>query len=76
MCQGPAPAGSRDILGMNGVSERESKREKKRLIFLCLKRKPIKPLTRDFLQASSPWSEDTERLLSGVKTQSTFSIGS
>jgi len=79
-CQGPALAGSRDTLRMDGVGERESKGEKKRLIFLGLHRKPIKPLIWDLLcsrrpQAPSQWSEDTERLLSGVETQSAFSIG-
>ena len=71
MCQGPAPAGSRDILGMNGVSERERKGEKKRLIFPGLHRKPIRSLTRDLLcsqrpHAPSEWSEDAEHLLDWV----------
>ena len=68
---GPAPAGSRDTLRMNGVGKRESKGEIKRLIFLGLHRKPIKPLTWDFLcsrrpQAPSRWSENTERFLNWV----------
>ena len=74
--RGPAPAGSRHTLRMNGIGERV-----KRLIVLGLHRKPIKPLTRDLLcsrrsQAPSRRSEDAERLLSGVKMQSAFSIGS
>ena len=42
MCRGPAPARSRDSLRMNGVGERETKGEKKRLIFLGLHRKANK----------------------------------
>ena len=62
-CRGPAPAGSKDTLRMNGISERESKGERKRLIFLGLHRKPIKPLTWDLLcsrrpQVPSRWGED------------------
>ena len=61
MCRGPASAEARDTLRMNSVSERdESKGERKRLIFLGLHRKPIKPLTWDLLcsqrpQAPSRW---------------------
>ena len=71
MCQGPAPAGFRDTLRMNSVGKRESKGEKKRLIFLGIHRKPIMPLTWDLLcswrpQAPSRWSEDEERLLDWV----------
>ena len=68
MYWGPAPAGSRDTLRMNGVGERDkSKGERKRLIFLGLHRKPIKSLTRDLLcsrrlQAPSRWGEDAGRL--------------
>ena len=55
MCQGPASAEARDTLRMNSISERdESKGERKRLIFLCLHRKPIYPLTRDLLCSQRP----------------------
>ena len=65
---------------MNGIGERESKGEKKRLIFLGLHRKPIKPLTWDLLcsrrpQAPSQRAEDAGRL-SPVKTQGAFPVGS
>jgi len=71
LCQGPAPAGSRDTLRMNGIGKRESKGERKRLVFLDLHRKPIKPLTWDLFcswrpQAPSRWGEDPERLLERV----------
>ena len=47
--------------------KRKNKRERKRLIFLGLHRKPIKPLTQDLLcsrrpQVPSQWGEDAERL--------------
>ena len=69
-CSGPAPAGSRDTLRMNSIGERESKGERKRLIFLGLHRKPIKPLTQDFVHGGLRCPLD------GVKTQSGFSRGS
>ena len=51
--------------------QEKSKGEKKRLIFPGLRRKPMKPLTRDLLcsqrpQAPSEWSEDAKCLLDWV----------
>ena len=94
LCRGPAPAGSKGTLRMDGIGKRDdtglimdwnlmvwgqmisekrrkNKEERKRLIFLDLHRKPIKPLTRDLLcsrrpQAPSQWSEDAECLLNWV----------
>jgi len=66
--QDPSRIPSRDTLRMNGISKRESKGERKRLIFLGLHRKPIKPLTRDLLCSWRPqvpvrWSENSEHFL-------------
>jgi len=49
------------------MKNRKNKGERKRLIFLGLHRKPIKPLTRDLLcsrrpQAPSQWDEDAKCL--------------
>ena len=54
----------------SGVDDKKVK-ERKRLIFLGLHRKPIKPLTWDLLcsrrpQAPSQWGEDAECLLKRV----------
>ena len=59
----------------------KKKEEIKRLMFLGLHRRPIKPLTWDLLcsqrpQAPSWWGEDAERLLHQAKMQRAFSIGS
>ena len=55
----------------SGVNREESKGERKRLIFLGLLRKPIKPLAWGLLcsqrpQAPSQWGEGSERLLERV----------
>ena len=61
--------------------KRKNKGERKKLMFLGLHRKPIKPLAWDLLcsrrpQAPSRWGEDAGRLLPWVKTQGAFPIGS
>ena len=85
-CAGPVFTGVQPQQEPEGIPQderhqRESKGERRRLIFLGLHRKTIKPLSWDLLcswrpQAPSGRSEDAERLLSGVKMQSAFSIGS
>ena len=54
-----------------GPESTEKKIERKRLIFLGLRRKPIKPLARGLLcsqrsQAPSRWGEGTEHFLERV----------
>ena len=91
-CQGPAPAGSKGTLRKDGVGkendlEKDKERirkkidkkieERKRLILLCLHRKPLKSQDKPFnimvIQPYAPTSNAEKLKLNGsMKTYKTF----